>query len=119
MKKKYILDSSTLIEDHKSIEVLRNGIENEIFIPKTVIDELDGLKKNDSKRPQVLRVLKEIEKYKDHIQFLNVLDYQDSGDNRILQEIKAKADIIITEVNTFVDDVVEEDTKEETKKVEV
>lgn len=88
MKKKYILDSSTLIEDHKSIEVLRNGIENEIFIPKTVIDELDGLKKNDSKRPQVLRVLKEIEKYKDHIQFLNVLDYQDSSDNRILQEIK-------------------------------
>lgn len=38
--------------------------------------------------------------------------------SRILQEIKAKADIMLAEVNEFVDDVVEED-KTETEKTEV
>ena len=38
--------------------------------------------------------------------------------SRILQEIKTKADIMLTEVNEFVDDVVEED-KTETEKTEV
>lgn len=38
--------------------------------------------------------------------------------SRILQEIKTKADIMLAEVNEFVDDVVEED-KTETEKVEV
>lgn len=39
--------------------------------------------------------------------------------SRILQEIKTKADLILSEVNDFVDAVVEEDNKEETEKVEV
>lgn len=39
--------------------------------------------------------------------------------SRILQEIKAKADIILAESNDVIDTVVEEDIKEETKKVEV
>lgn len=38
--------------------------------------------------------------------------------SRILQEIKAKADIMLAEVNEFVDEVVEED-KTETEKAEV
>lgn len=38
--------------------------------------------------------------------------------SRILQEIKTKADIMLTEVNEFVDDVVEED-ETETEKAEV
>lgn len=38
--------------------------------------------------------------------------------SRILQEIKTKADLILTEANDFVD-AVEEDNKEETEKVEV
>jgi PhoH-like ATPase len=87
LKKKYILDTNVLIEDHLSIETLRNGVENEIYIPKTVIDELDGLKKNASKRPQVLRVLGELEKHKDYIQILDTLNYEDKPDNKILKEI--------------------------------
>lgn len=87
MRKKYVLDTNVLIEDHLSIETLRNGIENEIFIPKTVMDELDGLKKNSAKRQQVLRVLDELEKHKDHIQILETLSYEDKPDNKILKEI--------------------------------
>lgn len=87
MRKKYVLDTNVLIEDHLSIETLRNGIENEIFIPKTVMDELDGLKKNSAKRQQVLRVIDELEKHKDHIQILETLSYEDKPDNKILKEI--------------------------------
>jgi len=99
LKKKYILDTNVLIDDPLSIETLRNGIENEIYIPKTVIDELDGLKKNASKRPQVLRVLDELEKHKDYIQILDTLDYADKPDNKILKEILTLRD---SEKYTFV-----------------
>ena len=75
------------MEDHLSIETLRNGIENEIFLPKTVVDELDGLKKNAGKRQQVLRVLDELDKHKDHIQILETLSYEEKPDNKILKEI--------------------------------
>lgn len=75
------------MDDSKSIEILRNGVENEIFIPKTVLDELDGLKKNNSKRQQALRVLEELEKHKDHIQVLHTVEYETKPDNIILQEI--------------------------------
>lgn len=99
MKKKYVLDTNVLIEDHLSIETLRNGVENEIYIPKTVIDELDGLKKNVGKRPQVLRVLDELEKHKDYIQILDTLNYEDKPDNKILKEILTLQD---NEKYTFV-----------------
>lgn len=75
------------MDDHKSIEILRNGIENEIFIPNTVIDELDGLKKNANKRQQVIRILEELEKHKDHINIIDTLQYESKPDNRILEEI--------------------------------
>lgn len=87
MKEKYVLDSSVLMDDHKSIEILRNGVENEIYIPKTVIDEIDGLKKNDGKRQQVLRILGELEKYKDVINILGTKEYGNKPDNKILEEI--------------------------------
>jgi PhoH-like ATPase len=76
------------MEDHLSIEILRNGVENEIYIPKTVLDELDGLKKNVAKRQQVFRVLDELEKHKDYIQILDTLSYEERSDNKILNEIQ-------------------------------
>ncbi|MDY0215180.1 MAG: PhoH family protein [Bacilli bacterium] len=87
MKKKYVIDTNVLLDDHKSIEILRNGVENEIFIPRTVLDELDGLKKNAAKRQQVLRVMDELELHKDHIQILDTLHYENKPDNKILEEI--------------------------------
>ena len=48
MKKKYVLDTNVLLEDPNCIEILRNGQENEIFIPQTVLMELDTLKNDNT-----------------------------------------------------------------------
>lgn len=45
-KKNYVLDTNVLIENPKCINSLRNGQENNIFVPYTVITELDKLKRD-------------------------------------------------------------------------
>ncbi|MBI9078605.1 MAG: PhoH family protein [Pseudodesulfovibrio sp.] len=45
-QKHFVLDTNVLIENPKSIKALRNGQENLIYIPYTVLTELDGLKKD-------------------------------------------------------------------------
>jgi PhoH-like ATPase len=45
MKKCYILDTNTLIENPDCIDMFRNGEENRVLIPYSVIMELDRLKK--------------------------------------------------------------------------
>lgn len=93
MKKNYVIDTNILIEDAKCIEKLRNGEENHIFIPETVIDELDNLK---DKKPQlkknIFSVLEEMTTYKDDIVILKIKDNKKSfsnKDNKILEEIKS------------------------------
>lgn len=87
MKKKYVLDSNILIDDENCIEILRNGVENEIYIPKTVLEELDGLKKNPTKRHRVLKILDKLEEYKDYIHILDTIEYEQKPDNTIIKEI--------------------------------
>jgi len=45
-QKHFVLDTNVLLENPKSIAALRNGQENQIYIPYTVLAELDGLKKD-------------------------------------------------------------------------
>jgi len=45
-QKHFVLDTNVLIENPKCITALRNGAENKIYIPYTVLTELDGLKKD-------------------------------------------------------------------------
>jgi len=45
MRKHYILDSNVLIDDPNSIETLKNGEENKIYIPYSVLMEIDKLKR--------------------------------------------------------------------------
>ena len=45
-QKHFVLDTNVLIENPKCITALRNGQENQIYIPYSVLDELDGLKKD-------------------------------------------------------------------------
>jgi PhoH-like ATPase len=47
-KKNYVLDTNVLIENPQSLLTLRNGNENNIFIPYHVLMELEGLKKTPS-----------------------------------------------------------------------
>jgi PhoH-like ATPase len=45
-EKRFVLDTNVLIENPKCIAALRNGQENKIHIPYTVLSELDKLKKD-------------------------------------------------------------------------
>lgn len=56
MRKCYILDTNVLIENPKAVEILRNGEENEIFLPYSVILELDRLKR----RPHLTHIVSNI-----------------------------------------------------------
>ena len=96
MKKNYVLDTNILMENEKSIEILKNGVENRILIPSTVFEELDGLKKNPTKRFQVARILLEIEKYKDYIEVIGDT-YQHTPDNEILNIIQDYNDELFDE----------------------
>jgi len=60
MLKNYHLDTNVLLENPSSIEILRNGNENQINIPITVVNELDHLLKNNQKRPLVLKAIEKI-----------------------------------------------------------
>ncbi|MEF2144341.1 MAG: PhoH family protein [Desulfovibrionaceae bacterium] len=46
-EKRFVLDTNVLIENPKCIVSLRNGQENKIFVPYTVLSELDKLKKDN------------------------------------------------------------------------
>ena len=89
-EKHFVLDTNVLIENPKCISTLRNGSENQIYIPYTVLSELDKLKRDariGHVVSQAVSVILEDEKV--HIfppDF--ALDLTDeSFDDRILKEI--------------------------------
>ena len=92
MKKNYVLDTNVLLENEKCIEILRNGEENNVFIPATVIEELDKLKGNKRKRHQVTRAVEALREHAEHITVISNGVKHESPDNYILKEIHANAD---------------------------
>lgn len=69
MKKKYILDTNVLLDDLNVISVLRNGDENDIYIPYSVLVELDRLKGKVEKSYLIFPVL-DVLKTTDYIQYI-------------------------------------------------
>lgn len=94
MKKNYVLDTNVLMDNDECIEILRNGEENNIFIPSTVVEELDKLKGNSSKRHQVKRVVEALKRNADHITIIANGTQYSSPDNIILKEIMHNEDKI-------------------------
>lgn len=92
MKKNYVLDTNVLLDNEKCIEILRNGEENNIYIPATVIEELDKLKRNKRKRHQVTRAINVLREYEEHITILHNGVKHESPDNYILKEIQSNMD---------------------------
>jgi len=97
-KKNYILDTNVLIENPLSILNLRNGDDNNIYIPYHVLIELNQLKTNNRLRHIVAKVVDVLLENKDKIHFIK----NDSStspfteeivDHFILQEIKDCTDI--------------------------
>ena len=89
MQKTYILDTNILLEDEDAVEVLRNGEENKVIILYTVLEELDKLKNNQKLRPQVSKVIKNLNEWIDEVEITKKPSKGDSNpDNIILEEIK-------------------------------
>ena len=90
MKKNYVVDTNCLLEDENCIEVLRNGVENKVFICSESIEELDRLKKTN-KSHLVRPIVKKLLELHDQVTILEA-DIIDEGDNQILQEILSNMD---------------------------
>ncbi|MFV0423369.1 PhoH family protein [Oleidesulfovibrio sp.] len=91
--KNFVLDTNVLIESPESILSLRNGQENNIFIPYHVLLELNTLKTNPRLRHIVSKVVDILLDHKDIIHFI----HNDSStspfseelvDNFILKEVR-------------------------------
>lgn len=85
-RKAYCLDTSVLIENPKSIEILRNGDENLIYLSNQTVLELDGLKKSSRVNHIVKEVVDELHSYINDIIILNS-DSKNRGDSKILDDI--------------------------------
>ena len=92
MQKKYILDTNVLLNDPDCILTLYNGSENEIYVPKHVLLELDLLKTDVKKRHLALNAINSLIENKDIINFLDThyisSKFKDRVDSFILDEIK-------------------------------
>ena len=97
MNKKYIVDTNVLLDDPECITTLYNGSENEIFIPRHVILELDHLKRDNKKRYLVNKVIDKLIEHKDKVTILECKDTCSIFDNRvdefILKEIFENNDL--------------------------
>lgn len=94
IKKNYVIDTNVLLENEKCIEILRNGEDNNIFIPYTVIEELDKLKGNKRKRHQVTRAVNVLRDNADYITVISNGIKHESPDNFIIKEILSNLDKI-------------------------
>ena len=86
MHRTYVLDTCALLEQENTSEILRNGSENKICIPITVINELDGLLKNKHKRRKTLKVVENLLKNKEWINFIGDIDIL-NNDDKILNQV--------------------------------
>nr|WP_287411302.1 PhoH family protein [Pseudodesulfovibrio sp.] len=89
-QKQFVLDTNVLIENPKCITALRNGVENQIYIPYTVLAELDGLKKD----PRIGHIVSQAVRAILHDDDVNIFPPDFAGtltdpvmDDRILKEI--------------------------------
>ena len=90
-EKHFIADTNVLIDNPDAITILTNGEEgkdrNQVYITHTVINELDGLKKDNKVAPQVREVIHSLWECKDDIKIIGLPDPDYNNDNRILAEI--------------------------------
>jgi len=96
-KKNYVLDTNVLIENPNSILTLRNGNENNIFIPYHVLMELETLKNTPKLRHIVSKVISLLIEHQEHITFIrndkSETPFTGIVDNYILGEIEGAGDI--------------------------
>jgi len=87
--KNFVVDTNVLLENPKSIRSLRNGNENRIILPYTVLEELDRLKRDHRLSHLVAQTVREIES-DTNIDILRPSPGQQGtglSDDRIIEEI--------------------------------
>lgn len=91
MKKNYVIDTNVLIDNPQCIEILRNGEENNIFIPYQVMMELDKLKSENRLSHIVPRVISVIDEQlkKGNVRIMERPEIDPTPDERILKEIES------------------------------
>ncbi|MFP4084575.1 MAG: PhoH family protein [Desulfonatronovibrio sp.] len=95
--KNYILDTNVLIENPQSIDILRNGSENNVYVPYHVLMELNKLKSEPRLSHIVSSIVDNLMKNKKYIRFITKnglsTSLTDITDNHILSEIKSNPEI--------------------------
>jgi len=91
MQKNYVIDTNVLIDNPDCIKILRNGEENNIFLPLHVLIELDKLKNDDKIGGSVREAINSIVEYKDVIEITStnnsINEFQKNFDGKILADI--------------------------------
>ena len=91
--KNYVVDTNVLLDDPKALFKLRNGNENNIFIPFHVLLELDKLKKDPRLGHIVAKVIRHLSEHRDDFKILQTDHVAPSlrkqVDGHILSEIQA------------------------------
>lgn len=91
MKKFYHIDTCALLEQDDTIEILKNGEENHIYISIEVLNEIDGLLKS-KKRNIAMMALDNIIKNKEHISFTGDVNKLFKTDDVILDNVKTHSE---------------------------
>jgi PhoH-like ATPase len=100
-QKNFVIDTNVLLENPHCLKTFRNGNENRIVLPYTVLQELDKLKKDNRISHLVAQTIKEIESDR-HIMFLSPnmrACKAETNDDKIIAEIvhsKLQAPILVT-----------------------
>jgi len=91
MQKDYIVDTNVLIDNPEALLILRNGKENNVYVPNHVLAELDNLKKDKNLGTYANLAIKKIEENQDWLIFIqnsnSYSSYTDNVDQLILEEI--------------------------------
>ena len=108
IQKHYVIDTNVLLEDPNALSKLRNGNENQIYIPYHVLLELNKFKKSPKLGHIVSRVVQYLNYNPDHYKILNASGvagaYAGLVDNFILKEILnsgLKKPILVTNDKIF------------------
>lgn len=94
MQKNYIIDTNVLIDNPNCIKILRNGEENNVFLPLHVLIELDKLKNDSRIGGSVREAINNIVINKDVIEI--------TSDNKSIDEFEKRFDGKI--LNTIIND---------------
>ncbi len=93
MKKNYIVDTNVLIDNPNSLQILRNGEENEIFLSLYVILELDHLKTHKKIGGSVREAIQNIIECKDWINITyddnSIAEFERQFDGKIIKELNS------------------------------